>query len=310
MPALASLPKWPTLHLERELGGVVCGVDEAGCAPIAGPVVAAAVILPDGPKPRQLRGLNDSKLLSPAQREKYFEIIFRIGEVGVGIASVEEIDRFNIFRADMLAMQRAVESLGRALGRVPDHALVDGRSKPALPCRVEPLVKGDRRSLSIAAASVIAKVVRDQLMQELAQVYPSYGWRSNVGYGTDVHYLGLLRQGPTEHHRRSFAPLTTLFGQHGPKLDRFSFRPFDAPPDLRGIELLGLRRDLLAVFEGNGHHVGVVKNLRGHWTFRSVGYADDQQPVNGAGPCAACHGVRLPSPARKSVVRALFEQLG
>lgn len=304
MPARTSLPKWPTLYLERELGGVVCGVDEAGCAPLAGPVVAAAVILPGGAKPRQLRGLTDSKLLPVEQREKYFEAIHRIGEIGVGIATVEEIDRLNIFQADMLAMKRAVESLGR----VPDHALVDGRSKPSLPCRVKPVVKGDRRSLSVAAASVVAKVVRDQLMQELAEAYPAYGWRTNVGYGTDVHYLGLLRLGPTEHHRRSFAPLNTLFGADGPRLDHFSFRASEEPPDVRRIELLELRRDLHAVFEGGGHHVGIVKNLRGKWTFQSVGYGDDQEPVNGTGPCAACHGARLGSPDRETVMRMLLNQ--
>lgn len=306
MPARSSLPKWPTLNLEREVPGVVCGVDEAGCAPLAGPVVAAAVILPDGPKPRALRGLTDSKLLSPEQREVYFRAIRRIGRIGVGSASVEEIDRLNIYHADMLAMRRAVE----ALGTVPDFALVDGRGKPPLPCAARAIVKGDRRSLSIAAASVVAKVIRDRMMRELADRHPFYGWETNAGYGTDAHYLGLLRKGPTEHHRRSFAPLNTLFSADAPGLGRFLFRALQAPPDLHRLQLLELRRDLHAVFDGGGHHVGVVKNLRGRWTFQAVGYDAADELQNGTGPCAACHGTRLPSPERAVVARMLFERLG
>ena len=300
---MVRLPKWPTLNLERALGGVVCGVDEAGCAPLAGPVVAAAVVLPPGPKPRPLRGLTDSKLLSAAQRERFFDVIQRLAEVGVGHATVEEIDRLNIYQADLLAMRRAVA----ALGLRPDHALVDGRGRPALDCAVTPLIKGDRRSLSIAAASVVAKVVRDRLMRELAGRYPAYGWHSNAGYGTETHYLGLLRKGPTEHHRRSFAPLNTLFGPDGPGLERYSFRPLQAAPDLIGLELLELRRDLHAVFDGAGRHLGVVRNLRGRWTFQALGYDDDGEPLPAGGPCAACHGTRLSEPDA-TVVRRLLEK--
>jgi ribonuclease HII len=299
MPAGFALPKWPTLNLERELDGTVCGVDEAGCAPLAGPVVAAAVILPRGPKPRQLRGLTDSKLLPPAARARFFDIIHRIARVGVGIATVQEIDRLNIYYADMLAMQRAVE----ALGEVPDAALVDGRGRPSVSCTVKTLVKGDRRSLSIAAASVIAKVVRDRLMQELASRYPDYGWHTNVGYGTDAHYLGLLRKGPTEHHRRSFAPMTTLFGADGHALAQLRFQRMHEAPDLARVKLLELRHDLHAVFDGTDHHVGVVKNLRGRWTFRAVGYDEDQTPLAGEGPCSGFHGARLASPRQRTLVR-------
>ncbi|MFN2166108.1 MAG: ribonuclease HII, partial [Anaerolineae bacterium] len=186
MPSRLSLPKWPTLNLEREFEGRVCGVDEAGYAPLAGPVVAAAVVLPRGPKPRQLRGLTDSKLLPREARERYYERICRIADVGVGLASVAEIDRLNIFHADMLAMTRAMENLSPP----PDAALVDGRAAPSAPWECRAVVKGDRRCLSIAAASVVAKVVRDRLMRGLAAHCPGYGWDTNVGYGTDAHYLG------------------------------------------------------------------------------------------------------------------------
>lgn len=219
--------------------------------------------------------------------------------MGTGIATVEEIDRLNIFHADMLAMQRAIEALGHA----PDAALVDGRGRPPVSCAVTTLVKGDRRSLSIAAASVIAKVVRDRLMQGLAAQYPDYGWQTNVGYGTDTHYLGLLRKGPTEHHRRSFAPLTTIFSPDGPALAQFRFRRMSEAPDLKRVKLLELRPDLHAVFDGTDHHVGVVKNLRGRWTFQAVGYGEEQGPLAGEGPCGRFHGARLAGPRRRVLLR-------
>jgi len=220
------------------------------------------------------------------------------------MATVEEIDELNIFHADMLAMQRAVAGLASC----PDFALVDGRAAPALPCGVKPVVKGDRRSLSIAAASVVAKVVRDRLMRELAARFPAYGWETNVGYGTDAHYLGLLRAGPTEHHRQSFAPLNTIFGPGGPVLGRFRFQPLREPPDFSGLALLELRQDLYAVFDGNGHHLGVLKRLRGHWTFSAVAYGEDGEPVRGAGPCAPFQGARLPAPERAELLRLFARQ--
>lgn len=302
MPARLTLPKWPTLYLERECEGVVCGVDEAGVAPIAGPVVAAAVVLPHGPKPRQLRGLTDSKLLPADERERFFDLIQRIGKVGVGVASVAEIDTVNIYHADMLAMQRAVTALADAMGAMPDVALVDGRGRPPVPCAVKTYIKGDRRSLSIAAASVIAKVSRDRLMHALARQFPDYAWQTNVGYGTDAHYLGLLRKGPTQHHRRSFAPINTIFGPDGPALDQLRFTSIRQRPDLSRVHLLELRQDLHAVFDGTDHHIGVVKNLRGRWTFQAVGYCE-QGPLPGDGPCAGFHGERLPGPARNALVR-------
>jgi len=301
MPESSPLPKCPSLKFERAAEGVVCGVDEAGCAPLAGPVVAAAVVLPRGPRSRHLRGLNDSKLLPAAERERLFTAIHRIGRVAVGMATVAEIDRLNIFHADMLAMKRAVEGLGE----LPDLALVDGRGTPSIQCPVRTIVKGDRRSLSIAAASVVAKVVRDRLMQSLAEQYPDYGWHTNVGYGTDAHYLGLLRKGPTEHHRRSFAPLNTLFAPDTQVLGALIFRRLRGRPDLEGLRLLQLRQDLHAVFDGGDHHLGVLKNLRGRWTFQAMGYDDAGRLLAGGGPCAGCHGLRLAGPDGPALAKLL-----
>jgi ribonuclease HII len=300
MAARLRLPKWPTLNLEREFTGSVCGVDEAGYAPLAGPVVAAAVIIPPGAKPRILRGLTDSKLLSSQEREHYAERIRRIAVSGVGVATVAEIDELNIYHANLLAMQRAVEALGTA----PDAALVDGRAAPGLACPVKPVVKGDRRSLSIAAASVLAKVARDRIMHDLEADFPGYGWKTNVGYGTDEHYLGLLRRGPTVHHRLSFAPLNTLFAA-GTRMARYRFEPVGGPADPAGIELLQLRQDLHAVFDGEGCHLGQVKNVRGRWTFQAVGYRRDGELLAGEGPCAGLHGHAVDAPAPAAVRRLL-----
>ncbi len=300
MPAAVPLPKWPTLTLEREAPGRVCGIDEVGYAPLAGPVVAAAVVLPQGPKPRQLRGLTDSKLLSAEERERLFDAIHGLADVGVGMASVEEIDRLNILHADMLAMRRAVD----ALAQPPEFALVDGRAAPPLPCPVQAVVKGDRRSLSIAAASVVAKVVRDRLMHALAAEYPGYGWETNVGYGTDEHYLGLLRQGPVEHHRRSFAPLSTLFTPAALAARTLRFEPVTQRP--QRLRLLDLRADLHAVFDDGGRHVGQVKKVRGRWVFQATGYGDDRMPRPGAGPCADCHGSVVAEPDSAAVTALLW----
>lgn len=301
MPVRSPLPKWPTLHFERQYEGTVCGIDEAGVAPLAGPVVAAAVTLPTDSKPRILRGLTDSKLLSAEERERFHDIIRRIARVGVGIASVAEIDEVNIYHANMRAMQRAFD----ALPERPESALVDGRAKPPIDCAVQTIVKGDRRSLSIAAASVIAKVTRDRLMHELADLFPDYGWHTNVGYGTDAHYLGLLRKGPTEHHRRSFAPLNTLFTPMATAWHRFRFVRVEVEIDPARVELFFLRNDLHAVFDAEGRHVGIVKNLRGGWTFQAIGYDDDGHPQPGAGPCSRHHGSHIDLPQRQIVTRLL-----
>src|SRR5713226_8431806 len=194
----------PNLALEEECGGLVCGIDEVGRGPLAGPVVAAAVVLDLDHMPRALRrGIDDSKALSAEQRDAFCHAIRGCAVIGVGAASVREIDRINILRASLLAMQRAVH----ALGILPDAALVDGNIAPALPCRVHTVIGGDARSLSIAAASIVAKVMRDQIMHELARRYAGYGWESNVGYATREHCEALMALGATIHHRRSFAPV-------------------------------------------------------------------------------------------------------
>ncbi len=194
----------PNLALEEECGGLVCGIDEVGRGPLAGPVVAAAVVLDLDHMPRALRrGIDDSKVLTAEEREDYCREIRRCAVIGVGAASVREIDRINILRASLLAMQRAVHGLGI----LPDAALVDGNIAPALPCRAQAVIGGDGRSLSIAAASIVAKVMRDQIMRELGRRYAGYGWESNVGYATREHCEALMALGATIHHRRSFAPV-------------------------------------------------------------------------------------------------------
>jgi ribonuclease HII len=195
----------PDFALEMACSGLVCGIDEAGRGPLAGPVVAAAVILDRRRIPKALRYvLDDSKKLLPEEREEFATLLFGCGAaIGIGAASVGEIDRRNILQATLAAMGRAVAALPRA----PEIALVDGNVPPPLPCRVKTVIGGDGLSLSIAAASVIAKVTRDRLMRRLALRYGGYGWETNVGYGTPEHRAGIERLGPTPHHRRSFAPL-------------------------------------------------------------------------------------------------------
>jgi ribonuclease HII len=194
----------PDFSLEMRCSGLVCGVDEVGRGPLAGPVLAAAVILDRRRLPRALRhGLDDSKKLAPEAREEYAALLWRTAFIGIGAASVGEIDRRNILQATLLAMCRAVAALGVA----PEVALVDGNVAPPLPCAVRTVVGGDGLSLSIAAASVVAKVTRDRLMQRLAQRYQGYGWEHNAGYGTAEHRAALAALGPTRHHRRSFRPL-------------------------------------------------------------------------------------------------------
>ena len=180
----------------------VCGIDEAGRGPLAGPVVAAAVVLPPG---YALPGLTDSKQLSAAKREKLYEALLQEPDVRkcIAHASVEEIDSLNILRATHLAMRRAAEGLLPQ----PDFCLIDGLPVPGFPIPSRALVKGDARCLSIAAASVLAKVARDHAMQELHRLYPQYGWDHNAGYGTREHMLALREYGITPHHRRSFAPV-------------------------------------------------------------------------------------------------------
>jgi ribonuclease HII len=188
-------------RLLKTMTGPICGVDEVGRGPLAGPVVAAAVILD---RTRIPKGLNDSKLLREQDREALYPRILEMAvAVGVGEASVDEIDLVNIRQATHLAMARAV----RALPVAAAFALVDGNDAPALPCKCDMLVKGDSRSVSIAAASIIAKVTRDRLMALLHDHHPVYGWRQNKGYGTPEHLTGLRAHGITVHHRKSFSPV-------------------------------------------------------------------------------------------------------
>jgi ribonuclease HII len=191
----------PDYFLEADLGGVVAGVDEVGRGPWAGPVTACAVVLDPAKIPE---GLNDSKKLTEARRDVLAEQIEAVADVSIGWASVEEIDTLNIRQATFLAMRRAIDGLAQA----PTHALIDGNAiPPDLPCPATSVIKGDGRSVSIAAASIVAKVRRDALMKELAVMHPGYGWETNMGYGTAKHSAGLHDLGVTPHHRRSFAPI-------------------------------------------------------------------------------------------------------
>ena len=194
----------PSYRMERDHGGVVAGIDEAGRGPLAGPVVAACVVLDPTRIPR---GLNDSKQLDAATREKLFIEIRATATIGIGAASVAEIDRINILQATFLAMQRAAHACARALGRWPDLALIDGNRAPKLDCAMTTVIGGDGLCVSIAAASIVAKVTRDRAMTALARRHDGYGWDTNMGYATVVHRQALVSIGPSPHHRRSFAPV-------------------------------------------------------------------------------------------------------
>ncbi|SPH23808.1 Ribonuclease HII [Defluviimonas aquaemixtae] len=185
----------------------VAGVDEVGRGPLCGPVVAAAVRLDPARIPE---GLDDSKKLTRARREALNEALAQTADVSVGLASVEEIDALNILQASHSAICRAV----RGLSVAPDHVLVDGNRVPGdLAGSAEAVVKGDARSLSIAAASIVAKVWRDRLMVDLAQQHPGYGWERNAGYPTKDHLEALQNLGVTPHHRRSFKPVHHILYQ-------------------------------------------------------------------------------------------------
>ena len=197
----------PDFSFEQELiarGALrIAGVDEVGRGPLAGPVTAAAVILDPANIPA---GLNDSKKLTTKRREALEPLIFACAEVSIAHATVEEIDEINILRASHLAMERAVAGLGRV-----DHALIDGNMVPrGLSVPATTIIKGDGRSLSVAAASIVAKICRDRIMVELAQQYPGYGWETNAGYGSKSHIFALQNLGVTPHHRRSFKPVHNM----------------------------------------------------------------------------------------------------
>ncbi len=198
---------FPDLSLEKSIGGIVAGVDEAGRGPWAGPVVAGAVILNYDLLPN---GINDSKKLSVSKREYLYNEILQNAKTGIGISSVEEIDRLNILEATKLAMQRAVAILNE---KNINMVLVDGNKAPILSYNTKTVIGGDAKSLSIAAASIIAKVTRDRIMYELAEIHSEYGWEKNSGYGTKRHIEALMRYGVTEHHRKSYKPIRELLKQ-------------------------------------------------------------------------------------------------
>ena len=205
--AMAVVQTSPHYRLERKAmreGFItIAGVDEAGCAPLAGPVVAAAVVLDARRIPK---GINDSKKLSPEAREVLFAAITARAYWAVGIADVARIDADNILNARLWAMARAIEGLDLQ----PDLVLVDGNRAPGVRVRVRTVIGGDAISLSVAAASIIAKVTRDRLMCELDEACPGYGFASHKGYGTQAHHGALACLGPSPHHRRSFAPVRLL----------------------------------------------------------------------------------------------------
>ena len=196
----------PNFEAQFAHHGLVCGVDEVGRGPWAGPVVTAAVILgPDAPD-----GLRDSKALSASRRDALFDAILASCHVGIGRAELDEIENLNILHASLLAMTRAVVNLPVQAG----FALIDGNKLPKdLPCPALAVVKGDATSRAIAAASIIAKVTRDREMVALAQQYPGYAWETNMGYGTKAHQEGLARYGVTPHHRKGFAPIHKILVQ-------------------------------------------------------------------------------------------------
>ena len=202
-----TLPDFTFEEAARAAGALrIAGVDEVGRGPLAGPVTAAAVILDPARIPE---GLGDSKTLTAKRRDALAAEIHAAAQVSIAHASVEEIDALNILRASHLAMRRAVEGLGGV-----DHALIDGNMIPdGLPCPAEAIVKGDGRCLSIAAASIVAKVCRDAIMVDLAQQHPGYGWETNAGYGSKSHMEALRNLGPTPFHRRSFKPVHNILYQ-------------------------------------------------------------------------------------------------
>lgn len=198
----------PNFDFEKQHTGLIAGTDEAGRGPWVGPVVAAAVCFPDLKVSDDLaKQLDDSKKLSPAKREVLFDKIYKSGAlIGIGQASAEEIDKINILQASFLAMKRALLQIKSPI----DFVLIDGNRMPKWEWPSETIIGGDGKSLSIAAASIIAKVTRDRLMTDLAKEYPFYGWEKNAGYGTAAHIKGLKEHGITPYHRKSYAPIKKI----------------------------------------------------------------------------------------------------
>lgn len=198
---------FPNFDIEDRQNGLVCGIDEVGRGPLAGPVVAAALILkPEARTAAFLNMINDSKKISEKKRTILYRELQNIAYIGIGAANVAEIDQHNIYHATFIAMQRAYKNLCNGTVR-PVMTLVDGNKAPDIPCPTQTVIKGDQKSVTIAAASIIAKTHRDNLMRTLAKTHPEYGWERNAGYGTKQHLEALKRCGATPHHRKTFKPV-------------------------------------------------------------------------------------------------------
>ncbi|MBI3440820.1 MAG: ribonuclease HII [Proteobacteria bacterium] len=195
----------PDFSFEDQYQDPVCGIDEVGRGPLAGPVVAAAVVIRRDKMPRAiLEQINDSKQLTSKKREYLFKKIYEFSDVSLSECSVGEIDTINILQASLLAMAKAFEGLKIR----PAVALIDGNQRPKLSCTMQTIIQGDSKSLSIAAASIVAKHYRDRLMIDMANEFPHYGWNTNVGYGTPHHLKAIEIHGVTVHHRRTFSPIS------------------------------------------------------------------------------------------------------
>lgn len=199
--------------LENGHNGIVCGIDEVGRGPLAGPVVACCVYIPEVAQNHPFaREINDSKKLTQKKREVLYDQIKDVCPFGIGMASPEDIDTLNIHHATLLAMRRAWQAMLDGFDVRPDMVLVDGKFTPDLPCAAEAVTGGDGKSVSIATASVMAKVTRDRIMADLHREYPVYGWERNAGYGTAEHMDGIKKHGVTPYHRTSFAPIREVLG--------------------------------------------------------------------------------------------------
>lgn len=197
---------------DRRYAQPLCGIDEVGRGPLAGPVLSACVhIRPEASAMEFWKDITDSKKLTAKKRDRLFPLIKKHSYWGVGIASVAEIDEINIHHATLLAMKRAYYDMTEKYSFLPQTSLIDGKFIPEIDCsHKNAVIKGDSKSLSIAAASVLAKTMRDRMMAELHQEFPFYGWDRNAGYGTAIHMKGLTENGVTPHHRRSYAPVRVL----------------------------------------------------------------------------------------------------
>lgn len=208
---MAKLTTKTSPDFSREMDGIIGGCDEAGRGPLAGPVTAACVFIPHEKRNHSVwEKVRDSKKLSAAQRDDLFQSIQEQSCFGIASSSVEEIEEINILHAAVLAMRRSAEQMCANYKLAPDLILLDGNYKPSFPYPIQPVVKGDMLSISIAAASILAKVTRDQRMQELHNEFPHYSWDTNAGYGTPVHLKALETHGITVHHRKLFAPVKKL----------------------------------------------------------------------------------------------------